>query len=44
VWSAGSPHVVHCHVVLSDGGAHAHVLELMDTGTLDGASTAGKGT
>jgi hypothetical protein len=34
---------VHCHVVLSDGGAHTDVLELMDAETLGGASTAGEG-
>jgi mitogen-activated protein kinase kinase len=34
--SAGSPHVVRCHAVLSDNGAPAYVLELMDAGTLGG--------
>ncbi|XP_021317589.1 mitogen-activated protein kinase kinase 9 [Sorghum bicolor] len=35
--SAGSPHVVRCHAVLSGaGGEPAYVLELMDAGTLAG--------
>ncbi|XP_066316433.1 mitogen-activated protein kinase kinase 9-like [Miscanthus floridulus] len=35
--SAGSPHVVRCHAVLSGaGGEPAYVLELMDAGTLGG--------
>lgn len=35
--TAGSPHVVRCHAVLSGaGGEPAYVLELMDAGTLGG--------